>query len=68
MNSRISFFISNILGGIVCVTVVGGILALASESDASTIAGYVQVSPNDCQVEYLSEDNQIYTFLEDCSE
>ena len=74
MSSRISLFISNILSGIVCVTVVGGIAALVSTSKAeaqtvtSPIVGYVQVSPNDCQVEYLAQDNQIYTFWEDCPE
>ena len=72
MSSRISFFISNILSGIVCVTIVGGIAALVSTSKAeaaeSPIVGYVQVGPNDCQVEYLAEDNEIYTFWEDCPE
>ena len=74
MSSRISLFISNILSGIVCVTVVGGIAALVSTSKAeaqtvtSPIVGYVQVGPNDCQVEYLAEDNEIYTFWEDCPE
>ena len=72
MTSRISFFVSNILNGIVCVTVVGGIAALVSATSAeaveSPIVGYVQVSPNDCQVEYLAQDNEIYTFWEDCPE
>ena len=72
MNYYSSRFISNILSGIMCVTVVGGITALASatraEAAESPIVGYVQVGPNDCQVEYLAEDNQIYTFWEDCPE
>ena len=64
-------FISNFLSTIVCVTVVGGIVALVStkaEASESPIVGYVQVSPNDCQVEYLSQDNEIYTFWVDCPE
>ena len=70
MNYYSSRFISNILAGIMCVTVVGGITALASTAKAaeSPIVGYVQVTPDDCQVEYLAEDNQIYTFWEDCPE
>lgn len=74
MSSRISFFISNILSGIVCVTIVGGVVALFSTSKAeaqtvvSPIVGYVQVTPNDCRVEYLAQDNEIYTFWEDCPE
>lgn len=70
MSSRISLFITNILSGIVCVTVVGGIATLVlstkSRADESPIVGYVQVTPNDCQVEYLAQDNEIYTFWEDC--
>ena len=65
-------FISNFLNTIVCVTVVGGIVTLVSttkaEASESPIVGYVQVSPNDCQVEYLSQDNEIYTFWVDCPE
>jgi len=33
----------------------------------SDIVGYVETSPGICQVEFLSDDNQIYTFSEDCS-
>ena len=64
--------ISSVLSGIVCATIVGGIVALVSTTKAeaaeSPIVGYVQVTPNDCQVEYLSQDNEIYTFWEDCPE
>jgi hypothetical protein len=34
----------------------------------SDIVGYVEVGPGICQVEFLSDDNQIYTFTEDCSD
>ena len=34
----------------------------------SDIVGYVETSPGICQVDFLSDDNQIYTFTEDCSD
>ncbi len=34
----------------------------------SGIVGYVETSPSICQVDFLSDDNQIYTFTEDCSD
>jgi len=63
--------IASVLSTIVCATIVGGIVSLVStkaEASESPIVGYVQVSPNDCQVEYLAEDNEIYTFWVDCPE
>ena len=71
MNNIHSAYVSGVLGGIMGSTIVGGILALVLSTvpaKASPVVGYVQVTPDDCQVEYLAEDNQIYTFWEDCDE
>ena len=38
-----------------------------TDTIGSDIVGYVETSPGICQVEFLSYDNQIYTFSEDCS-
>ena len=63
-----SSLVNKVLTGTVIGTVVGGILALASSANAATVVGYVEVGPNDCQIEYLATDNEIYTFWEDCDE
>ena len=32
------------------------------------VVGYVEIQPGICQVDFSSDDNQIYTFTEDCSD
>ncbi len=39
-----------------------------TDTIGSDIVGYVETSPGICQVDFLSDDNQIYTFTEDCSD
>ena len=73
MNNQTSAYVSGVLGGIMGSTIVGGLLALVlttlpAEASTSRIVGYTEIGPDVCQVEFLSDDNEIYTFTDECSD
>jgi len=65
---RLFKFISAIVIGSVAYGTVSALAPVTSEQvDLNKIVGYVEVSPGVCEVNTLGEDNEIYTFQEECN-
>ncbi len=72
MNNNHSAYVSGFIGGIMGSTLVGGILALALSTlpakSAPVVVGYTEIGPDVCQVDFIGDDNYVYSFTEDCPE
>ena len=64
MKPVINFF-STIFVGALCVTVISCVKANSHEVHGEVV-GYAEVSPGICEVNFIGEDNELYTFEEDC--
>ncbi len=72
MNNNHSSYVSGFIGGIMGSTLVGGILSLVLTTlpakSAPVVVGYTEIGPDVCEIQFLGDDKQIYTFTEGCPE
>ena len=65
---RLFKFFTAIAIGSVSYGIVTTLAPVTSEQvNLNKIVGYVEVSPGICEVNTLGEDNEIYTFQEECN-
>ena len=61
-------FFSAIVVGSVTYGILSTLAPVTSEQvSLNEIVGYVEVSPGICEVNTMGEDNEIYTFQEECN-
>ena len=65
---RLFKFVSAIIIGSVAYGITSSLAPATSEQvNLSQTVGYVEVSPGVCEVNTLGEDNEIYTFEQECN-